>query len=570
MIMQKRRKGGARALGALLVLSAATWAAPQDTPAPAEAKDYSASILTPSAADAPRITGARIFGVRPGNPFLFTITATGKRPLKLAADGLPAGLALDAATGRITGKLAEPGEHRVTLRVENAAGKASRELRIVCGDRLALTPPMGWNSWNAGGPHISEEKVRANAEAMVKSGLVDHGWQYINIDDAWQGARGGKYNGIQANEKFGDMAKLASDIHGMGLKMGIYSTPWVTSYATFTGGSSNDKDGKWDAAMDKDPADPNGRRKLRQHGKYSFAWADARQWADWGVDYLKYDWNPASNTGGPAPDMDVRYVREMSDALRYSGRDIVYSYSNSAPFSHVGEWSIYFHLWRNTGDIRDTWQSMSTKGFDKDKWAPFAGPGHWNDPDMLVVGLVGWAGTLANTHLTPDEQYVHISLWSLVSAPLLIGCDMTRLDPFTISLLSNDEVLDVDQDPLGHQGITISQTENADDPGMEVVEDKNRPEGDPRRHQEYPKTLDVVAKRMEDGSKAVGLFNRSTKPAKVTLKWDDLKKIDPRFKGGKQRVRDLWRQKDLGVFEGEFTAEVNPHGVVLVQVFEAK
>jgi len=565
--------------GTLLVLGAAGASAAQEakateTPAPPVVPDYAASILTPPAPDTPRITGARVFGVRPGNPFLYFVTATGKRPMTFGAENLPEGLLLDNVRGRISGKIAAPGTYKVTLTAKNELGKVSRDFRIVCGDRLALTPPLGWNSWNAGGPFISAEKVMANAKAMVDSGLIHHGWHYINIDDAWQGKRGGKLNAIQGNEKFPDMKKLADDVHGMGLKIGIYSTPWQVSYAGYVGGSSDNEDGKWERKEIPDPKDPTKKIRDRslnsRHGKYSFAWADARQWAEWGFDYLKYDWNPASTKDRATPFNDMDYLREMSDALRYSGRDIVYSYSNSAPFSHVDEMAVYTNAWRNTGDIRDTWHSMSTKGFDKDKWAPFAGPGHWNDPDMLVLGLVGWEGNLKNTQLTPDEQYVHISLWSLVASPMLIGCDMTKLDPFTISLLTNDEVLAVNQDPLGEQAISISRVENPDDAGDEVQMLPPRREGEAAREQRTPKGLEVIAKRMEDGSKAVGLFNRSQKAAKVTLKWDDLKKIDPKFAGGKWRVRDLWRQKDLGVFEGELGADVNPHGVVLVQMFEEK
>jgi alpha-galactosidase len=501
--------------------------------------DYSAHILTPRPPDTPRINGARVFGVRPGHPFLFTIAATGKRPLKFGARDLPQGLAVDARTGILTGVLKEPGRHRVTLTAENELGKAERELRIVCGERIALTPPLGWNSWNAGGPFVDVAKVRAAATAMVEKGLMQHGWTYVNIDDAWQGKRGGKHNAIQPNEKFPDMKALADEVHAMGLKIGIYSTPWVTSYANFVGGSADNPQGAWNGEVDKG-------RIGRRHGRHPFAWADARQWAEWGFDYLKYDWNPN----------DLEHVREMSDALRHSGRDIVFSLSNSAPFEHADEWAAYANAWRTTGDIRDTWPNMASKGFGQNKWAPFAGPGHWNDPDMLVVGWVGWQGKLHFTQLTPDEQYTHISLWSLLSSPLLIGCDMAQLDDFTVSLLTNDEVLAVNQDPLGEQAVTVSQVPNPEDPGNEVFEGNRRVE--------LPKVLEVVAKRMEDGSRAAGLFNRSTKRAKVTLRWADLKLQ------GKWRVRDLWRQKDLGVFDGEFSAEVAPHGVALVQLFEER
>jgi alpha-galactosidase len=501
--------------------------------------DYSSSILTPRPPDTPRINGAKVFGVRPGHPFLFTIAATGRRPMTLGALALPAGLSVDAASGRITGTLSEPGPYTVTLTAQNALGRAERTLAIVCGDRLSLTPPLGWNSWNAGGPFVDAAKVRAAAKAMVDKGLVQHGWTYINIDDAWQGRRGGKHGAIQPNEKFPDMKALADEVHAMGLKLGIYSTPWVTSYAGYVGGSADNPEGTWNGEVDKGKV---GRR----HGKTPFALADARQWAEWGIDYLKYDWNPN----------DVDHVRQMADALRYSGRDLVYSLSNAAPFDQADEWAAYANAWRTTGDIRDTWVSMAAKGFGENKWAPFAGPGHWNDPDMLVVGLVGWEGQLHFTRLTPDEQYTHISLWSLLSAPLLIGCDMARLDDFTVSLLSNDEVLAVSQDPLGQQALTVSQVPNPEDPGTEVFEG--------RQKTELPKVLEVLARPLEDGSYAAGLFNRSTKPAKVTARWADLKIT------GKWRVRDLWRQKDLGSFEGEFSADVKPHGVVMVRLLREK
>lgn len=526
-------------LVATLLLGGAALAQEKGGAAAPALPDYSSSILTPKAPASPRINGAKVFGVRPGHPFLFTIPATGQRPMTYGAVDLPAGLKVDAGTGRITGTLAAPGQYVVTLTAQNALGKAQRELRIVCGDRLALTPPLGWNSWNAGGPFVDTAKVRASARAMVETGLVQHGWSYVNIDDAWQGKRGGPYNAIQPNEKFPDLKGLADEVHALGLRIGIYSTPWVTSYAGYVGGSADNPEGTWNGAVDKEKI---GRR----HGRHPFAWADARQWAEWGFDYLKYDWNPN----------DLDHVRQMSDALRYSGRDVVYSLSNAAPFEQADEWAAYANAWRTTGDIRDTWPSMSAKGFGQNKWAPFAGPGHWNDPDMLVVGLVGWQGQLHFTQLTPDEQYVHISLWSLLSAPLLIGCDMSKLDDFTLSLLSNDEVLAVNQDPLGRQAVTVAQAPNPDDPGNEVFEG--------RQKIELPKALEVLAKPMEDGSVAAGLFNRSTKPARVTLRWADLK-IQ-----GRQRVRDLWRQKDVGVFDGEFAADVRPHGVVMVQLFAEK
>jgi alpha-galactosidase len=485
-------------------------------------------ILTPKAAATPRINGPGIFGVRPDSPFLYTLPATGDRPMTFAADGLPAGLQLDPATGRITGAVKTPGEYRVTLLAKNALGTAERTFRIVVGEQIALTPTLGWNSWNCWGNTVNQDKVLRSARAMIASGLAQHGWTYINIDDSWQGKRGGGFNALQPNEKFPDMKALCDGIHALGLKAGIYSTPWVTSYAKYAGGSAENPEGAW-AGPPTNGAPRNKKVLPYAVGKYSFATNDARQWGVWGIDYLKYDWNP----------IEVPQVEEMRGALRATGRDIVLSLSNNSK-SHLidiaTEVSRLAQAWRTTGDIGDSWGSMGGIGFKQDEWARYAGPGHWNDSDMLVIGQVGWGPKLHPTQLTPDEQYTHISLWCLLASPLLIGCDMEKMDDFTLSLLTNDEVLDVDQDALGRQATQVAG------------------EGD----------LKVYAKPLEDGTWAVGLFNTGKEPAAVSLNMADLKLAGPR------RVRDLWRQRDLGVFNSRFEAPVAPHGVVLVRVFPAQ
>jgi alpha-galactosidase len=487
------------------------------------ALDEAAVILTPAAPATPRINGARVFGVRPGNPFYFQIPATGERPMKFAADGLPFGLALDAATGLITGKIAAAGMHTVTLHATNARGTDVKPLRIEVGERISLTPAMGWNSWNCWGTSVDQEKVLASAHAMVARGLVEHGWSYVNIDDTWQGQRPGPAHALQANEKFPDLKKFCDDLHALGLKAGIYSTPWITSYANFPGGSADTPEGTWEKAAP-------GTRPRRSLGKFSFAAADAKQWAEWGVDYLKYDWNP-----NRPPETE-----EMSQALRASGRDIVYSLSNSAPFANAAALSALANSWRTTGDINDTWGRLEQIGFSQEKWRLFGGPGHWNDPDMLVVGPVdvGSGKNIRPSRLTPDEQYTHISLWCLLSAPLLIGCPLEKADDFTISLLTNDEVLALDQDELGK-------------PAAQLVVDGRR---------------QIWVKELADGSRAIGLFNLAQEPQEISVTWAQLGLAEK----GPQTVRDLWRQKDLGVEKEKFTATVGRHGVMLVRVWPAK
>jgi alpha-galactosidase len=488
-------------------------------------------ILTPKPPAAPRINGPSVFGVRPGNPFFFQIAATGERPMTFGADSLPAGLTLDPASGRITGTLAAAGPHVVTLRAKNGRGTAVKQLRVEVGEKISLTPPMGWNSWNCWGVSVDQEKVLASAKAMVDRGLLEHGWSYINIDDTWQGERTGPGHALLANEKFPDMKKLCDDLHAMGLRAGIYSTPWDTSYAGFAGGSSDDPDGKWS----KDMVNANGRRR-RHHGTTSFAEADAKQWAAWGMDYLKYDWNPKNSSPPETADQFHDIVGVMARALRASGRDMVYSYSNSFPFEWIGQNVDQLNAWRTTGDINDTWARLSNIWSTQEKWRPFAGPGHWNDPDMLVVGPVdvGSGKNVRPSRLTPNEQYTHISLWCLLSSPLLIGCPLEKADDFTLSLLTNDEVLALDQDELGAQAAQV------------IVDGRKQ----------------VYVKELADGSHAIGLFNLAQEPQQVSATWSQLKLSAPK------RVHDLWRQKDVPVDARQITAIVPRHGVVLVRVWD--
>src|SRR5688572_8866009 len=211
----------------------------------AEPTTNSPFILTPPPPATPRINGPRIYGQRPGRPFLYTIPATGDRHMTFAADGLPEGLIINTDTGRITGTTSANGEHRVTLRATNARGSAEAPFRILIGESIALTPPMGWNSWNCWAGAVDQDKTLRSARAMAKSGLINHGWTYINIDDTWQGKRDPQTKALQGNEKFPDMKTLCDEIHNLGLKAGIYSTPWITSYANRPGGSADNPDGTW-------------------------------------------------------------------------------------------------------------------------------------------------------------------------------------------------------------------------------------------------------------------------------------------------------------------------------------
>ena len=488
-------------------------------------------VFTPKPEPAPRINGARTFGARPGLPVLIKIPCTGTKPITYSVEGLPNGLTLDAANGIISGSVETKSDHVLTVHAHNADGDASRKWTIKIDDApgtLAQTPPMGWNSWNVWGMAIDDAKVRAAADSFVSTGLIDHGWTYVNIDDGWQfksprdreadfaGEPRGKDGRIQGNKKFPDMKSLADYVHSKGLKVGLYSSPGPRT----CGGAE---------------------------GSFGFEAEDAAQYASWGFDYLKYDMcsygdylnlmrrRERGEGAQSEHQLQMAPYERMRDELRKQKRDIVYSLCQYG-WDKVWEWGgqIDAQDWRTTGDISDNWNSMSGIGFGQAGHEKFAKPGNWNDPDMLVVGFVGWGPNIRPTHLTPDEQYTHVSLWALLSAPLLIGCDLTRLDDFTIGLLTNDEVIDISQDPLGKQAARVAK------------------DGD----------REVWAKPLEDGSVAVGLFNRSSDAAEIEVKFSEL----PLKASGSLDVRDVWRETSIGAFDGSYKVEVPSHGVRLIRV----
>ena len=490
-------------------------------------------ILTPLPDKKPTINSAKLFGARAGNPFLYTIATTGERPISFSVENLPNGLLIDKKTGIISGTITQKGIFHTILKAKNSFGEAQKSLKIVIGDTISLTPPIGWNGWNSWAKNIDQEKVVASADAMVKMGLDQHGWTYINIDDAWQGQRGGTLNAIQPNHKFPRFKEMIDYIHSLGLKVGVYSTPMITSYAGYTGGSSDFEDGRLTDSI------INNKRAFRYIGKYKFEKNDAQQMAVWGVDYLKYDWR-----------IDVSSAERMSDALKNAGRDIIYSISNSAPFKNAKEWSKLTNTFRTGPDIRDSWLSLYHSAFTLDKWASFGGPGHWLDPDMMILGNVTTGSALHPTRLTPDEQYSHVSLFSLLSVPLLIGCPIEQLDAFTLNLLTNDEVIEINQDSMGKPA--------------RLVKEENG--------------VQIWLKPLEDGSYTVGLFNIAHfgETPESYFRWGDEKAISYTFDfstiglSDKFRLRDVWRQKDIGIFNESFKTVIKHHGVVMLRMFPVK
>jgi alpha-galactosidase len=363
-------------------------------------------------------------------------------------------------------------------------------LHRVADNGLARTPPMGWNSWNHFRGRVDDGTVRAIADAMVSSGMKAAGYTYVNIDDTWEAGRDASGR-IQTNRKFPDMKALADYVHSKGLKLGIYSSPGPHTCAGY-------------------------------QGSYGHEEQDARTYAAWGIDYLKYDWCGAARIYKDG-EMQAVY-QKMGDALRTSGRDIVYSLCQYGR-NDVWTWGpqVGGNLWRTTGDIGDSWESMTRIGFGQDALAPHAGPGHWNDPDMLEIGNGGMSGT---------EYRTHMSLWALLAAPLLAGNDLRSMSPETVAILTNREVIAVDQDALGRQGQRV------------------RADG----------AVEIWDKPLADGGHAVGLFNRGAMRTRIAVRWSELRLH------GAHTVRDLWAGRDLGRLDAEFATDVDAHGVALIRI----
>lgn len=353
---------------------------------------------------------------------------------------------------------------------------------------FAPTPPMGWNSWNKFASKIDDATIRAEADAMVTSGMKAAGYQYVNIDEGWEGTRDAQGT-LHPNKGFPDMKALAAYVHAKGLKIGIYSSPGPKA----CGGSE---------------------------GSYGHEEQDAKMFASWDMDYLKYDWCTAGTKY--QRDQYPEALRKMGDALARTGRPMVYSiHGRGAVWQYSAAQGA--NLWRTTGDINDTYARMLAIGFGQAGLEKFAGPGHWNDPDMLEVG---------NGGMKDNEYRMHMSLWCLLAAPLMAGNDLATMTPQTLAILTNPEVIDVDQDPAGIQGRSIME--------------------------EGP--IVVMMKPMADGSKAVGFFNREQGVVTVSVKLADIGLSEA------TSVRDLWQKKDLGEFRGSFSANVPEHGVVFVRI----
>lgn len=457
-------------------------------------------MIIPRTSPEPEIHAPRIVGATPGIPFIFLVPATGEKPLIYKAVGLPMGLRLNPETGVITGSLRKAGSSIVKLTVKGPRGVTHGLLNIVGGShKLALTPPMGWNSWYTYATGVTEDEMKAATQVLLNSGLASHGYQYVNIDDGWEDSRDANGN-IRANSKFPDMKGLADYIHSFGLKFGIYSSPGPKTCGGFEGSYQHEKQ-------------------------------DAETYASWGVDFLKYDW--CSYDGVVHGDHSLASLRKpyalMRADLNKVNRDIVFSFCQYG-MGDVWKWGQKTggNLWRTNGDLQDIWSELHTRIRQMALINGYCNPGHWNDPDMLSVGDF-WGHP---SRLTPNEQILQFTMWSMSSAPLLIGGGILKMTPFTKALLTNDEVISIDQDPLGV--------------AAKRVYDKDG--------------LSVWVRPLYDGTKAVALVNSGIVPAMIKATWSEI------GVKGKQPVRDLWLHRNVGNHDGFYSTITPAHGCVLLKI----
>ena len=503
-----------------------------------DARIQEKEILTPAAQKSPRINGAKVYGARPGKKFIYRIPCQGQRPIDFSIKGLPDGLILDSNKGIISGTVpSEKGEYNMVLSSTNTYGKATRPLKLVVGDKMCLTPPTGWNSWGGQMIFISDEIVRKAADIFIEQGLADVGFQYIGIDDCWMKLspelydnrrekvvrmfEGFSYDGVIGeirdsigniipNERFPDMKAMTDYVHGYGLKAGIYSSPGVTTCQDFAGSFGHQEQ-------------------------------DARQYAQWGFDLLKYD----LCSGG----RDLRAIRKenpeysqseywkpMTEYLRSQERDILFNlcqYGGEEPWIWAPDLGI--QSWRIGGDlnhnVNNYFKVAMRIAIDLRE---YSGPGHWNDPDFMYIHKLRDVNKKVKPSkeigLSTNQRYQYVSLWSIICAPFFFSCDILEMDDFTIGLLTNADILNINQDELAHVAEVIRDDENET----------------------------VMVKNLADGSKVLAIFNRDPQnESLIKVTWSELSEK------GRLKVYDVWRQKELGSCRDEMLVKLSPDGVGL-------
>ena len=462
----------------------------------------------------PEIVGPKVLGVYPNTPFLHTLGAVNVGNNKsFFVDGLPSGLSLEAETGILSGTAPDEGVYDMVIIVSGSEGNDTSQFQLHCSDTPALTPPMGWNSWNKYGGNVNAQLIKQMADALVSSGLRNFGYQYVNIDDNWSNKdRDSNGDIVPKSDKFPDGVKEVVDYcHALGVKVGIYTDLGPGTFMGCAGSGGNPKHYVQDAA----------------------------KFAEWGIDYVKVDLcsGPSDQAGAS------RDYKEFGEALKNSGRSMIFSICE---WGRRNPWlwgrDANGHLWRTTWDLRDNWWSqnynngengiMNDLDFNQHEIEQnvgvediheYSGPGGWNDMDMMVI---------ANGAMNDREYQSHMTLWCILNSPVILSNDLSNMSQGTKDILMNPEIIAVNQDVLGEQAVKVS--DNGDQ--------------------------EIYARNMSDSSKVVGLLNRGSSSASMSVSWDLLGIT------GKQTVRDLWQRMDLGIFEDAFSCDVESHECVMLKI----
>ena len=497
--------------------------------------DEAPYILTPAPSPAPRINGAKITGASANKPFMFTVATSGERPMTFEAEDLPGGLTIDREKGIITGITKTRGKYIVPVTATNSRGTCRDTIQIVIGGDLALTPYMGWSSWNVFAANVTQKGLEETAQAIHDKRLIDFGYTYVNIDDGWTirmrrrandpaAATPSRYadGTVRPNENFPDMKGLTDYIHSLGLKAGLYSSPGRTTCAGFEGSFGHEAE-------------------------------DIKTYSGWGFDFLKYDWCTYQNEVPVAIAkewaLQKHYLLErhdrqqpyfqISNLMKDSDRDMILNICQYG-YSQVWQWGkeVGGHAWRTTSDIGANTPGLVGSMFQivsfHERLGDCIGPGGWNDPDYLLFGNT-WnyqERGLAPTPFTPSEQYSCMTYWCMMPAPLIFSGEMTTLDDFTKNVLCNAEVIDVNQDKLGKAGRMIRNKD----------------------------MVEVWKKELSDGSAAIAIFNKRPYQCKIEVDWQELG-----YNGG-YLIRDLWRQSDLGTTREVTSFDIPRHGCVMLKV----
>ena len=443
---------------------------------------------------APKINLASIFGASPNKPFLLRIPVTGERPIRYGVQNLPEGLSL--CDNIVTGQVTEAGIYEIVLTAENSLGKAEKAVTLeIHPNHVIVTPLLGFTTWNAFASRVTQQDVTNTAHNLVKHGLTEYGYRYVNLDSGWQHEYGGELDAIQPNPKFPDMKAMTDEIHSLGLKCGIYSTPMLTAwgcpkeYKTIPGCTQGEPDIRF--------AGTNGGIGVIHKEENN-----AKQWEKWGFDYLKYDWNPT----------DTVNAELMRQQLLKLDRDFGFCVTVNALYQYVSYWSKYCNSYRKNTDSQGFWKNLlqiynTYEGYEK-----HMSKGHYFDLDMLDVGNCVFNNR--EDFLTEDEQIVSYSLRAFLNSPIQISAVLDEISDFDLAMYCNEEIIAINQDAAFAPSVPVF------------------------RYKKEDAILDVYEKLLEDGSYAYAFFNMGETSENITATFSE-----------KTNPRDVWAKEDFGALD---------------------